>query len=336
MFYQLFIGMGNRCFLLEDDSEDFDVFGHVGSDTEEEVINSDISDADVCVLQFSQGNAKLDWPYLALPAGYSCPAATVCKTKAAKPKDEKHKFDTFPGGKTIIRGKDNEYTCFAAKEQSFRWDVAKKVWSNFDLLVKALKEGGRAKCAELISRSIDHAGLFSTPIFRIHEAGDFFSPDYFLAWCDVAKKYPGTLFYTYTTSIKYWIANRAAIPKNMRLVASLNASNAKEVLENGLRYSVVVKTPEEAKELGLKIDVDDSLACCTNDNFALLLHGQQEAGSDMQRMYMLNKKTGVYDKIKQMKIKNAANREKMKRNIDSLIKNLKEGLLNEIQTKKRK
>ena len=41
------------------------------------------------------------------------------------------------------------------------------------------------------------------------------------------------------------------------------------------RYSKVVFSEDEAKRLGLKIDVDDSL-CFEEGPFALLLHGLQE------------------------------------------------------------
>jgi Gene product 88 len=33
-------------------------------------------------------------------------------------------------------------------------------------------------------------------LVRLHVSGDFFSDAYFLAWMDVAKATPGTVFYT--------------------------------------------------------------------------------------------------------------------------------------------
>jgi hypothetical protein len=75
----------------------------------------------------------------------------------------------------------------------------------------------------------------------------------------------------------------------------------------------VVYTPEEAKELGLKIDVDDTLAWGTDDNFALLLHGGQPAGSEAAKAIKQNKKTGTYDKIKQLyKANQKQKKEKLK------------------------
>ncbi len=79
----------------------------------------------------------------------------------------------------------------------------------------------------------------------------------------------------------------------------MDKNNAKSVIDNNLRYSIVVYSPEQAKELGLKIDVDDSIAWGSDENFALLLHGQQASGSDAAEALKQNKKAGVYDKVKQ-------------------------------------
>ena len=58
------------------------------------------------------------------------------------------------------------------------------------------------------------------------------------------------------------------------------------------RYSKVVFSEDEAKRLGLKIDIDDSL-CFGNEPFALLLHGLQEkntASAEALKLIKRNKK----------------------------------------------
>ena len=59
--------------------DDFDPFAHSGYEEPDE-----ISKEPICVLGMSKGNAKLDWPYMSLPAGYTCPQATICKNFAAR------------------------------------------------------------------------------------------------------------------------------------------------------------------------------------------------------------------------------------------------------------
>ena len=123
------------------------------------------------------------------------------------------------------------------------------------------------------------------------------------AWIKVAKMFPQTNFYTHTTSIPEWVALKSKMPKNFNLHASWddqNETNKKLILKNNLRFSKVVYSIEQAKELKLPIDFDDSLACCTKQNFALLLHGGQPAGSEASKAVLANKKAGSYEKIKKL------------------------------------
>lgn len=54
--------------------------------------------------------------------------------------------------------------------------------------------------------------------FRIHVGGDFFSKEYFNAWCDIARANPGVNFFAFT---KQWESVKGvALPKNLRLIAS--------------------------------------------------------------------------------------------------------------------
>ena len=58
------------------------------------------------------------------------------------------------------------------------------------------------------------------------------------------------------------------------------------------RYSKVVFSEDEAKQLGLEIDIDDSL-CFQDKPFALLLHGLQEkntASAEALKLIKRNKK----------------------------------------------
>ena len=64
------------------------------------------------------------------------------------------------------------------------------------------------------------------------------------------------------------------------------------------KYSKVVFSEDEAKKLGLEIDVDDSL-CFQDKPFALLLHGLQEkntASAEALKLIKRNKKKESYRK----------------------------------------
>jgi hypothetical protein len=129
--------------------------------------------------------------------------------------------------------------------------------------------------AELINGSLDR----DARLVRVHVSGDFFSAAYFLAWCDVAKERPECVFYAYTKSLSIWLANKASVAANLRLVASEGGRWDHLIASEGLRSAKVVLDPKEAEILGLAIDHDDSHAYAGAESFALLIHGNQKAGS---------------------------------------------------------
>lgn len=301
--------------LFEDDDE-FDPLGHIGSEKTETDDPEELGiESEDCVLGFSNGNAKLEWPYFSLPAGYTCPFATVCKNFPAKwegpAKGGKFKRPSS-WDKNVNPGPETKFMCYAARAQGQYPSANIRVFKNLNLLKKYKTVEGMS---DLIIRSINYHGLENSDIFRIHEAGDFFSQNYFDAWLDVARKMPNTLFYAYTVSLPYWIARKGQIPRNFKLIASMDEKNEEEILKHKLRYSRVVSSVEEAKELGLAIDVDDSIAWGSDDNFALLIHGPQPKGSEAAQALKRNKEMGMYGKegvISKAKSKNQMKKDSLR------------------------
>jgi hypothetical protein len=288
---------------LNEDEDEFDPLGHGV-----QPINHQIIDDNICVLSFSTGNEKLDWPYLSLPAGYTCPFATACKNFAAKAGQK------FKDGSSLKQASDKtQHMCYAARAQAQYPAANKKAFSNLSLLMTAQKDGGIDGMAKLIIDSLRHAGLEHTRIFRIHEGGDFFSNNYMKAWIEVARTYPNINFYTHTTSLKFWLANMGSMPKNFRLIASMDENNKEVILQNNLRFSKVVYSVEEAKALKLPIDYDDTIACCQDTSFALLIHGGQPKGSEAGKAVQAIKKSGVKDKLAQLHKANKGARQDLMR-----------------------
>jgi hypothetical protein len=92
---------------------------------------------------------------------------------------------------------------------------------------------------------------------------------------DVARAKPGTLFYTYTKSLPIWLRNRSSIPTNFKLTASEGGKHDDLIQSESLKSAKVLFSIEEARELGLEIDHDDTHAYASDESFALLLHGKQ-------------------------------------------------------------
>lgn len=150
-------------------------------------------------LSFGRGNAKLgDNIYtFSLPAGYTCPGASLCQAFANK------------GTGRITDGKDMQFRCFAASQEALRTNVRQSRWRNFDLL----KGLSMSAMFELINSSLPA----DAEIVRIHVSGDYFSSDYLNAWLFVARMHPDVLFYSYTKSVHFIPSD---IPENFRLTFS--------------------------------------------------------------------------------------------------------------------
>ena len=220
-------------------------------------------------LTFSNANAKLiamakrlgkPIKSFTLPSGWTCPAAKDCLSKADR-----------ETGK-IKDGPDTLFRCFAASAEATYPSLRKMVWSNFELLMLALKKGGNA-CADLICKSLPK----QFDIMRVHVGGDYFSVVYLQAWIEVAKRNPDKIFYSYSKSLPMFA--EFALPENLVLTASRGGKYDELIDLHGWKEALVVYSEQEAIDKGLEIDHDDTHAAFGKENFALLIHGTQPAGS---------------------------------------------------------
>lgn len=235
------------------------------------------------LLKFARGNAKLgsDVYTFSLPAGHSCPFANECLSKADK-----------KTGK-LTDGPNSEFRCFSASTENMYPVVREARWHNFNLL----KGKTLHQMVNLISDSIPK----DAEKIRIHVSGDFFSQDYFDAWLGVSAAHHKKLFYCYTKSLNYWIKRMAVVGNgkenkylNSNFIATASKGGKLDHLIEAynLREARVVFSEEEAKELGLEIDHDDSHAMKAGPSFALLLHGVQPANTKASKSWSLLKKQG--------------------------------------------
>jgi hypothetical protein len=216
------------------------------------------------LLKFSKGNAKLkNIPSVSLLAGWSCPFADKCFAKV----------DLTTG--KIIDGPNQEFRCFSATQENIFPNTRRQRQHNFDQLRKLITSKDMAALiqASLPKRKADEKAI------RLHVAGDFFNQNYFDAWMIVASNNPDRIFYAYTKSLQYWINRLGFIPENFKLTASMGGKLDNLISEYNLKYARVVYSNEEAEELGLEIDHDDSHAYASDKSFGLLIHGTQKAGS---------------------------------------------------------
>lgn len=236
-------------------------------------------------LKFGKGNAKLGKNIytFSLPAGHSCPFAHECKTSA----------DRKTG--VITDGKHQVFRCFSASAEALYTNTRNARWHNYDIL-KKLKTA--SKMTDLIVDSLPP----KADTVRVHVSGDFFSQVYFDAWMAVARLYPKKKFYAYTKSLPYWLERRETIPENFNLTSSKGGRSDDLIELNKLKYAEVVFTEDQAIELNLELDHDDSHAYDGKESFGLLIHGSQKKGSKASVALSNLKKKGIKGYSKKQKV----------------------------------
>lgn len=229
-------------------------------------------------LKFGKGNAKLAGTLhtFSLPAGWTCPGASICKSKV-------HEVD---GKLKVIDATGNQFRCFAASNGAMYSNAYKARQHNMRLLKECKTE---AAMARLLYQSFPKG---ETGTLRLHVSGDFFSQKYFDAWRAVTAMKPGWHVYAYTKSINYWAKRIYTMPDNMTLTASYGGKYDDLISINDFKYAKVVFSEAEAEALGLPIDHDDSYARQKDTNYALLLHGTQPKGSAAAQAKSQLKKEG--------------------------------------------
>lgn len=217
------------------------------------------------MLKFAYGNLKLSkgTAIFNLPAGHSCPFAKSCLA-----------FADRKTGK-ITDGPDTEFRCYAASLET-RPHVRAAHWHNFE----QVRGKTTAQLTSLIANCLPEAVRY-----RIHSSGDFFSQAYFDAWLAVARMHPTRTFYAYTKALPYWIKRLGSIPKNFILTASKGGTHDALIEAYGLKSATVVPDDETAENMGLPVDHDDTNAWQHGEDFALVIHGTQPAGSSWAKAW---------------------------------------------------
>jgi hypothetical protein len=230
------------------------------------------------MLSFSKGNDKLDKATLIfnLPAGTTCPGANKCLSMV--------RIDSN-GDRKIWDGPETEFRCFAASSEVQYTNVYNGRQSNLKAIREALKEGN---CANLINTELQKNLTKRITKVRIHESGDFFSPEYLLSWIMVAHHNPSIKFYCYSKNLPLFVG--LALPANFYFTASYGGKFDYLIDEGKFeRYAKVFMYEEQAIAAGYKVDVKDQ-SCFEDGPFALLVHGQQPKGSAWGKASRANRK----------------------------------------------
>jgi hypothetical protein len=175
--------------------------------------------------------------------GWTLPAHWVTLTNGQK-------FNTCP----------NAGACAAfcyAKNGTYKFkNVLKSHVEKLELVLNELPKFKKLMNAELSK------GKYKGKYIRIHDAGDFFSMDYAMAWIDITNSNPLVNFYSYTKEVslfKITLANK--IPTNFVIIYSYGGKEDHLIDVNSDRHSDVFPNYDEMIALGYNdIEQDDKLA----------------------------------------------------------------------------
>ena len=206
-------------------------------------------------------------------SGWSCPFASQCLSKVHTGAD---------GKRYLTDGKVTLFRCFSASQEAVYTEAYKMRLRNFETLRQAKTTGA------MLDKLLETFPEKSCGVLRVSVAGDIFNPHYFKALTELARLNRDVLFYAYTKSLRYWIADRARVRRldNLVLTASYGGRDDDLIKRHRLRFARVVYSTYQARQERLPIDHDDSHAADpvrSGQSFALLIHGTQPSGSKAQK-----------------------------------------------------
>lgn len=217
-----------------------------------------------------------------LPAGWSCPHADICLTKADKDTGKLvTKPDTQSVGTIPLIPKNTPesepYVCYVARAERYP-NVRDSRWHNYT--------AARAR--------VHNSDTFEVPKkathVRVHGSGDFFNEAYFCLWLETAEQHPGVNFWAFTKSIGYWTDHIDEVPGNFALTASVGSKQDQLIDEYGLRTATVYYRLEDVPE-DMAIDFDDWEAQNpTAPSFALLENMTNKKQADNQHIHDHNRR----------------------------------------------
>ena len=205
-------------------------------------------------ISLSDGNAKLSKPNGGLYKilGFGIPADHSMTLNGVQ-------FNTCPGAKAC-RG-----VCYAKQGRYIMPNVVAAKAGN-------LQASLAPSFVDDMVAAIMRRRSFNT--IRIHDAGDFYSQEYYNAWCRIAARLPDHTFYAYTKSLHLdlWTGK----PANLRIVQSLGGKWDSRV--DLSRPHARIFSSDEARIAAGYVDgnVNDLPAIDGIVNIGLVFHGTRK------------------------------------------------------------
>jgi len=186
-------------------------------------------------------------------------------------KENKAKIFNFsiPAYKT----KEGKITCPFA-DSCVKYCYAQKGnYTRFPVVQELMEQKYKiSKTAEFIPLMNEEIRKKKATHIRIHDSGDFYSPQYLNKWVDIAKQNTNVIFYAYTKSIKFFV-NGLLLPKNMKVIFSEGSKTDNLINVNKHRHARIFKSKELLNAAGyIDASNNDLKAITSNKRVGLVYH----------------------------------------------------------------
>ena len=166
-------------------------------------------------------------------------------------------------GKTVCPfAKDCIKYCYAQKGNYKYPNVIKGLNNRYEL----------SKTADFVPKMNATIILERPTHVRIHDSGDFYSPEYLNKWVQIAKDNTSVIFYAYTKSIKFFI-DGLKLPKNLKIIFSEGSKTDNLINVNKHRHARIFKSKELLQAAGyINASENDLKAITSNKRVGLVYH----------------------------------------------------------------
>lgn len=194
-----------------------------------------------------------------LPAGHTCPAASLCHSRVEQ--DDTGRWVTKDFG---------QFRCYATKAEQAYTTVRDFRWRALDA----------TKGADFVERIVAEIKASKLTSVRIHSSGDFYNFGYFQAWVNIAKRCPDVTFWGYSKMATFlvWLQNNPVA--NMHFVYSHGGKLDTYATQHNLPQCYVVTSYDNLPApLACENDpttgrhgTDDYEFIMTGKSFSLMVH----------------------------------------------------------------
>tara|TARA_R110000824_G_scaffold130041_1_gene291699 strand:- start:974 stop:1573 length:600 start_codon:yes stop_codon:yes gene_type:complete len=175
---------------------------------------------------------------------------------------------SLPAYKTIT----GKTVCPFAKD-CIKYCYAKKGNYKYPSVVKGLNNRYELSQTDEFIPQMNATIILERPTHvRIHDSGDFYSPEYLNKWVTIAKQNKDVIFYAYTKSIKFFIGG-LLLPNNMKIIFSEGSKTDELINVREHRHARIFKTSEELNASGyIDASKNDLKAITENKKVGLIFH----------------------------------------------------------------